>query len=130
VLLFELFKHVSEGFDYATVKGVCFAHDSQGNGYFNLPKNDGDVLALGFAILPLTLLVIYFDLDYSTLRILFVCILATVKTLLFYKCFQIFFDYKFGSVHLFLYFCALEILPLLVLWKSLLLASSYLSQVI
>ena len=51
VLLFELFKHVSEGFDYATVKGVCFAHDSQGNGYFNLPKNDGDVLALGFAIL-------------------------------------------------------------------------------
>ena len=51
VLLFELFKHVSEGFDYATVKSVCFAHDGQGNGYFKLPKNEGDVLAFGLALL-------------------------------------------------------------------------------
>ncbi|MBR2863551.1 MAG: DUF4271 domain-containing protein [Bacteroidaceae bacterium] len=84
------------------------------------------VLALGFGLLPLTLLVVYFDLDYSTLQFLFVCILATVKILLFYKCFQIFFNYKFGSVHLFLYFCALEILPLFVFWKILVQASGFL----
>lgn len=51
VLLFELFKHVSEGFDYPTVKSVCFSHDAQGVGYFKLPKNDGDVLALALAVL-------------------------------------------------------------------------------
>ena len=51
VLLFELFKHASEGFDYKTVKSVCFARDAQGVGYFKLPKTDGDVLALGLAIL-------------------------------------------------------------------------------
>ena len=51
VLLYELFKHVSEGFDYQTVKSVCFGHDGQGNGYFRLPKNEGDVLALGLAVL-------------------------------------------------------------------------------
>ena len=51
ILLFELFKHVSEDFDYQTVKSVCFAHDVQGNGYFKLPKSDVDVLALGFAVL-------------------------------------------------------------------------------
>ncbi len=51
ILLFELFKHASDGFDYAIAKGVCFAHDSQQNGYFKLPKNDGDVLAFGLALL-------------------------------------------------------------------------------
>ena len=118
---------IGKGLLYKLVNNVFFDRKQVAlwNNIYHL-----SILALGFAILPLTLLVIYFDLDYSTLRILFVCILATVKILLFYKCFQIFFDYKFGSVHLFLYFCALEILPLLVLWKSLLLASSYLSQVI
>ena len=51
VLLFELFKHVADDFDYAVAKSVCFAHDSQNNGYFKLPKNDGDVLAFGLALL-------------------------------------------------------------------------------
>ncbi|MBR2336412.1 MAG: hypothetical protein IKA61_00495 [Clostridia bacterium] len=51
VLLFELFKHALEGFDYSTVKSVCFTHDINGNGYFQLPKGDGDVLALTFTVL-------------------------------------------------------------------------------
>ncbi len=51
VLLFELFQHVTEGFDYATFKSVCFSYDGQGNGYFKLPKTDADVLALGFSVL-------------------------------------------------------------------------------
>ena len=51
VLLFELFKHATDGFDYAVAKSVCFAHDAQNNGYFKLPKNDGDVLAFGLSLL-------------------------------------------------------------------------------
>ena len=108
---------------YKFVNNVFFTH-SQTTLWQNIYHLS--VLALGFALLPLTLLVVYFDLDYSTLQFLFVCILATIKILLFYKCFQIFFGYKYGGVHLFLYFCALEILPLFFLWEILELASSFL----
>ena len=51
VLLFELFQHVTEGFDYPTFKSICFSHDAQGNGCFKLPKTESDVLAFGFLVL-------------------------------------------------------------------------------
>lgn len=84
------------------------------------------ILALGLGLLPVTLLVVYFDASFRTLSILFVLILAVVKTLLLYKCHRIFFRYRGGCVHLILYFCALEILPLLVLWRVLAYANNYL----
>ncbi|MBQ7373297.1 MAG: hypothetical protein IJW64_01875 [Clostridia bacterium] len=51
VLLYEIFEHVSEGFDYATFKSVCFSHLADGKGYFRLPKNDADVIAFCFSLL-------------------------------------------------------------------------------
>ena len=51
VLLYEIFEHVSEGFDYKTFKSVCFSHLKDGRGYFRLPKNDADVIAFCFALL-------------------------------------------------------------------------------
>lgn len=84
------------------------------------------VLGLGLALLPLTLLVIYFDLDFESLINLFLFILVVDKILLFYKCNHIFFNYRLGWVHLFLYFCTLEIAPLLILLRALIYANNFL----
>ena len=50
VLLYELFEHVTQNFDYAPFKGVCFS-TSQGKGCFRLPKNEADVIAFCFSLL-------------------------------------------------------------------------------
>lgn len=84
------------------------------------------VLGLGLALLPLTLLVVYFDLDFESLTNLFLFILVVDKILLFYKCNHIFFNYRLGWVHLFLYFCTLEIAPLLILLRALIYANNFL----
>ena len=51
VLLFELFQHVTEDFDYNTFTSVCFSRDAHGNGCFKLPKTESDVLAFCFFVL-------------------------------------------------------------------------------
>lgn len=84
------------------------------------------VLGMGLALLPVTLLVVYFDLNIQNTAICFVCILVIDKILLFYKCFRIFFGYKLGWVHLFLYFCTLEIAPIFILFRALVYASNFL----
>ena len=50
----------------------------------------------------------------------FAIILA--KILLFWKCFNNFFNKIHGFFHLILYFCALEILPDLILWKGIMIS--------
>lgn len=84
------------------------------------------VLALGLALLPVALFVIYFDMSFEGMARTFICILAVDKMLLFYKCYRTFFNYTFGWVHLFLYFCTLEIVPLLILLRAMVYANSYL----
>lgn len=84
------------------------------------------VLGMGVALLPVSLLVVYFDLSMQNTAICFLCILAIDKMLLFYKCFRIFFGYKLGWVHLFLYFCTLEIAPIFILFRALVYASNFL----
>lgn len=88
------------------------------------------ILALGLALLPVTLLVVYFDINFHSLTILFVLILIVVKALLLYKCSRIFFNYRGGGVHLILYFCALEIVPALILWRALSYANNYLMTIV
>lgn len=83
-------------------------------------------LGTGLALLPLGLLVVYFDLDLPNTAICLVCILAVDKMLLIYKCYSIFFSYRLGWVHLFLYFCTLEIAPILILFRALIYANNYL----
>lgn len=84
------------------------------------------VLGTGLALLPVALFVIYFDMNFDAMAHTVVCILVIDKILLFYKCSRTFFDYTFGWVHLFLYFCALEIVPLLILLRTMVYANSYL----
>lgn len=84
------------------------------------------LLALGTALYPVALLVVYFDLSFRATLIVCTIILGIVKVLLFYKCHAIFFQYRLAFLHLFLYFCTLEILPMLVLWRALVYANNYL----
>lgn len=108
---------------YAIINNIFFSRqqiDVWNNSYMLC------VLGLGITLLPLTLLVVYFDLGFAQLANLFFLILVTDKALLFYKCYRIFFNYPLGWVHLFLYFCTLEIAPLLMLLRALIYANSFL----
>ncbi len=88
------------------------------------------VLGLGVMLLPVTLLVVYFDLSFQNM---FVCVLILLlfdKLLLIYKSFSIFFGYTFGWVHLILYFCTLEIVPLLMLFRAIAYVNNLLMTII
>ncbi len=77
------------------------------------------VLGLGVVLFPVVLLVVYFALPMPVLWGVFVTVLILSKLLLLYKVRKIFFTNKSGYVRLFMYFCTLEILPGLVLWRAL-----------
>lgn len=76
------------------------------------------LVGAGFLLFPLVLLAVYFDLNANTAKILIFIILGFTKIMLFYKCIRNFFPHIHGSFHLILYFCALEIVPDLFLWKG------------
>ena len=72
----------------------------------------------GMLLLPVTLLAVYGNLPFH-LSIIIPAFLFLLMNLIFiYKCFSIFFSQLHGWFYLFLYFCTLEILPLLVVWKG------------
>jgi len=70
-------------------------------------------------IFPAILVAIYFNLPplYCLFGALGLVIL--VKVLLTYKSYFIFFKNLFGSLHLIVYLCALEVAPLVIIWKIL-----------
>lgn len=84
------------------------------------------ILLTGLIMLPLVLLIVYFDLTFMRLMTLFIGVIAIAKVLLLYKCHRIFFNYTLGWVHLFLYFCTLEIVPLLILVRVMVYANNFL----
>ncbi len=88
-----------------------------------------NVFGFGLTLFPLTLLVVYFDLDYLYLRGALFAILIELTGLLFYRCARIFFSSKSQGLHLFLYFCTLEMAPLLFLWRILLFANYFLTTI-
>lgn len=84
--------------------------------YFN------NIICLGLILFPILLLVIYFDLDFQISQITILTGIIFTKILLFWKCFNNFFNKIHGFFHLILYFCALEILPDLIVWKGILIS--------
>lgn len=72
----------------------------------------------GMLLLPFTLLTIYYDFPFYTGFIIPVFLFFLMNLLFIYKCFSIFFNQLHGSFYLFLYFCTLEVLPFLVVWKG------------
>lgn len=81
---------------------------------------------LGILYFPLTLIAVY--CDSSTSFIAFGSLLAFIfmNFLLFYKSFSIFFNNSHGFFYLIVYFCTLEILPFLILWKGSIIVNSIL----
>lgn len=79
-----------------------------------------DLLAgASLVLFPLALLIIYFNLDFNFSKTFVLIVVICFKILLFYKCIRNFFNHFHGVLHLILYFCSLEIIPLLFLWKGL-----------
>ena len=73
---------------------------------------------VGFALFPFVLFLVYFDLSLTNLVIIGSIILIFTKILMFYKWIKLFF-HQFGDLFLLiLYFCALEILPCLLLYQG------------
>ncbi len=70
----------------------------------------------GVLLFPGVAMVAYLDLSVQNVEIYFLAILIIVKFLTIYKAYIIFFRQSVVYLQIFLYFCALEIMPLLALW--------------
>lgn len=77
------------------------------------------ILGTGTAYFPISLLFVYFDVPIEQLLLPIQLALVAVKLCLLYKSYRIFFDNRWGILHIILYFCTLEIIPLFLLWISL-----------
>ena len=74
----------------------------------------------GVVLFPLVLLLAYFQFSLQNAIIYTVTIVILAKLLTFYKSYAIFFNQKGGFLQIILYFCALEMIPLMMLWSGLL----------
>jgi len=77
------------------------------------------ISAEGIAIFPLVMLMSYFNLSMQSTVTYMAVVIISVKLLSFYKCLIIFFKRNAVFSQIFLYFCALEIMPLLLLYGTL-----------
>lgn len=85
------------------------------------------ILSMGGILLsPVMLLIAYFgmSLDNALVYTAFVLFFAEIAT--FYKCYQIFFKKMGAFLQFFLYFCTLEVVPMLYLWGILVSIANYL----
>ena len=73
---------------------------------------------VGFALFPFVLFLVYFDLSLTNLVIIGSIILIFTKIVMFYKWIKLFFHQFSGLFLLILYFCALEIVPCLLLYQG------------
>ncbi|MDD7317278.1 MAG: DUF4271 domain-containing protein [Prevotella sp.] len=70
---------------------------------------------LGVVLFPAVVLLIYFNLPLHTVLIYTTALVVLAKILSFYKCYVTFFRNNSPGLQIFLYFCTLEIVPLLAL---------------
>jgi hypothetical protein len=73
----------------------------------------------GIILFPAVLLQAYFDMSEKNVIIYFVFVLIIVKILTFFKCYVVFFRRNVVKLQIILYFCALEMVPLLAFWGAL-----------
>ena len=69
----------------------------------------------------LTLLVVFFDLSSSAILVFSITTLILLEICLLYKAFHIFSAKKYGILQIFVYLCTLELMPLLVAGRALVL---------
>jgi hypothetical protein len=73
----------------------------------------------GMILFPAVLLQAYFNMSEQNVIIYFIIVLFFVKILTFFKCYVVFFRRNVFKLQIILYFCALEMMPLLVFWGAL-----------
>ena len=73
----------------------------------------------GIVFLPAVLLQAYFDMTEKNVVLYFIIVLIFVKILTFFKCYVAFFRRNVVKLQIILYFCALEMVPLLAFWGAL-----------
>ena len=111
VVLYIIFKLLA----YRIINSVFFQKDRNKRwikAFVNLH------IGAGMLLFPLVLLIVYFNLPPSTTALSLLIVLFLVKISLLFKCFSNFFEKIYGAFHLILYFCTLEIIPDLLLWKG------------
>lgn len=72
-----------------------------------------------YLFFPLVLIFVYFKISILHTLLTSGILLFITKILLLYRCYSIFFPKIYCLFHLFAYLCALELMPLAALWKSL-----------
>lgn len=80
----------------------------------------------GVLLFPVVMLLTYFNLSLDAAIIYALIVVGLVKILSFYKSYIIFFRGNGSFLQIFLYFCALEVVPLFALLGGLVLISHYL----
>lgn len=78
----------------------------------------------GVLLFPAVMVLAYFDFSIESVEIYFIIVLLSIKLLTFYKCYVIFFRRNVVELQIILYFCALEIVPALLLWGTLYVTAS------
>lgn len=81
------------------------------------------------AFYPIVMLQVYFNLSVENALVFIIFTLSIGKIVSFYKSWVIFFRQNGFVLQIFLYFCALEIMPLLVLWGVLMQIVKYLEVI-
>lgn len=81
----------------------------------------------GVALFPIVMLQVYFRTDMSTTLIYALIVAIITKILTFYKCYAIFFRKTGVFLQIFLYFCALELVPVTALFGTLVITGNYLT---
>ena len=78
----------------------------------------------GVLLFPAVLLGVYFEMDIQGVTLYVVIALVFVKILTIYKCYVIFFRRNVVRLQIFLYFCTLEMVPMLALWSVLVMTAN------
>lgn len=100
---------------YAVVNGTFFDKEMQDEWMRSFLLT---VSLEGVFLFPLVVLTIYFDLSSSGGFIYLIIVHSLVEMALFYKCLSLFFRDIHGGFHLIMYFCALELVPISLLWYA------------
>ena len=108
---------------YTVVNGVFFGLKRNGQWMKSLLF----IISLeGVLLFPAILLQAYFDLEMQKVAIYCAGVLILMKMLTIYKCYIIFFRQNVFPLQIFLYFCALEMIPLFAFWGALVTTGNYL----
>lgn len=80
---------------------------------------------LGFALFFALLFIVYFNLSLEIMAVIGAILFISLKVLTFYKWLRLFCSNLHGCVFLILYFCAVEIIPCLMLYRGLVQLNDY-----